>query len=89
MELRESQQDEAAAIAVEAGVLRRCEWHREIPINQFTDPSPAYKITNARFTANELDNEYASRREFTDAIRTAIEDAEVAGCPLCERLLAD
>ena len=89
MELRESQQIEASAIAVEADVLRRCEWHPGILINQFTDLSLAYKIANARFTANRLDNEYASRRELTDAIQTAIKDAEIDGCPLCEHLLAD
>ena len=50
MELRESQLAEAATIAVEAGVLRRCELHSEITI-QFADPSPAYKIANARFTS--------------------------------------
>ena len=41
MELRESQLAEAATIAVEAGVLRRCELHPEITI-QFADPSPAF-----------------------------------------------
>ena len=81
MELHESQQVEAAAIAVEAGVLRRCELHPEITINQFADPSPAYKIANARFTANKLENNYASRRELTDAIQTAIEDALIDGLP--------
>ena len=89
MELREAQLDEATNIAIEAGALKRCELHSEIVWNVFDDPSVAYRIGNARFTAGELQTDFASRRELTDMIKEAIDEAGLDGCPLCERMLAD
>ena len=68
MEQREAQLEEATAIAAEAGCLKRCEYHPEIVWETFEDPAEAYKIGNARFTANELQTDFASRRELTDTI---------------------
>ena len=89
MELREEQRDEAIDIAVKAGVLERCDLHWEIVWDAFGDPSEAYKIANARFTAGELHTEFKSRRELTDVIKEVIEDSGSDGCPLCTKYLED
>jgi hypothetical protein len=80
---------EATEIAVQAGVLKRCEFHDDIVWDVFGDHAEAYKIGNARFTAGELRADFRSRRELTDAIKAAIEHSGVSGCPLCAKLLED
>ena len=80
---------EATSIAVKAGCLKRCEFHPEIVWDNFGDPQDAYKIGNAMYTAGELVGHYASRLELTDAIKAAIEQAGMDGCPLCSKMLAD
>ena len=89
MELCEAQLGEASNIAVEAGALKRCELHPDVVWDAFGDPSVAYRISNVRFTAGELQTDFASRRELTDAIKEAIDESGLGGCWLCERMLAD
>ena len=89
MELRETQRAVATNIAVEAGALKRCELHPDVVWATFDDPSMAYRIGNVRFTAGKLQTDFASRRELTDAIKEAIDEAGLDGCWLCERMLAD
>ena len=86
---REEQIEEATDIAVKAGVLSRCEYHPEIVWDNFGDHEDAYKIGNARFTAGELQTRFESRRELTNAIKAAIEEAGMDGCPICAKMLAD
>ncbi len=89
MELQEAQCEEATNIAVEAGCLEQCEYHSDMVWETFEDPAEAYKIGNARFTANELQTEFRSRRELTDAIKEAIEEAGIDGCSICTKVLED
>jgi hypothetical protein len=88
LENQDAQRAEAVDIAVAGGALRRCDYHSEIAVNQYVDPTDTYRIANARFTANELTADYASRRELTDTIQAAIDDSHIS-CPICERALAD
>ena len=88
MEREEAKREEATDIAVKASVLERCDFHKEIICDMFGDPTEAYKIANARFTAGELREEYRSRRELTDKIQEAIEESS-DGCPYCAKMLAD
>lgn len=81
--------DEATGIAVAAGVLGQCEWHPEIVWDLFGDREDAYKLGNARFSRGELSSHFESRRELTDAIKNAIEQSGMDGCPLCAKMLED
>ena len=84
LDLREAQRDNLINIAVQVGVLKRCDLHEEIVINNFVDPAPVYRIANAQFNNGEL--LFPSRTELNDAVKDEIEDAQVGGCPLCDRL---
>jgi hypothetical protein len=85
----ESRLQEATSIAVAGGALERCKFHPEIVWDTFGGAEEAYKIGNARFTAGELRNEFDSRRESTDTIRAAIEEAGMEGCPICDNMMRD
>ena len=78
---------EAADIAVEAGVLRRCKYHPDIVWDNHGDRSDAYKLGNARFSRGEV-GDFRSRRELTDAIKNAIEQSGDE-CYLCAKRLAE
>lgn len=69
---------EARRIALEADVLRRCEYHGMV-WEDGADPAEAYKLGNWLYSRGKLE-EFRSRREMTDAIQAAIEDAGVGGC---------
>ena len=68
LENQQEQNEEEIEIAIAGGALRRCDYHSEVVINQYTDPTDAYNIANARFTSGELAADYANRRELTDAM---------------------
>ena len=54
----------ATAIAVSAKVLRRCEFHEDMfLVNPAGDIQNAYRVGNAKFSANELGNTFDSRRD--------------------------
>lgn len=79
----------ATDIAVEAGVLSRCEYHEEIVLDNETDHADAYKLANWKFSHGELRNMFETRREMTDAIQEAIENAGSFGCGICESEMDD
>jgi len=72
----------AEQIAIEAGVLKRCEYHGELYEFDSMDKTPAYKLGNYKFTKGELKGIFDERREMTDAIQAAIEEAGM-GCVGC------
>ena len=82
-----SQITEARRIAIEAGVIARCEWHPDIILYQFTDDARAYQFANAQYNKGELEDVFGSRQELNDAIKDVIEDVVVDGCPACQKLL--
>jgi hypothetical protein len=75
LEEREQQRDVATVIAVDAGVLKRCEFHDIVYDPLAGDNTPAYKLGNYRLSAGELKGVFSSSREMTDAIKSAIDDA--------------
>ena len=76
-------------IAVQAGVLQRCEYHSDIVWDRMGDHSDAYRLGNSLYTRGRLTDTFRSRREMTDAIQSAIQDAGADGCPRCDKLLED
>lgn len=85
MEERENQRDVATQIAVEAGVLNRCEFHEEVWDALAGDNTPAYKLGNYKFSKGELAGVFSDRREMTDAIDAAVEYAGME-CGSCAKL---
>jgi hypothetical protein len=74
MEKMEEQRMVATQIAVEAGILKRCEFHGEVYDTLAGDNTPAYKLGNYKFSAHKLDGIFSDRREMTDAIDAAVND---------------
>lgn len=89
MERQQDNRREANDICVETGVLLQCEFHPEIVWEHGADPADAYRVANARFQAGELQGDYRDLRDVTDAIKSAIEDSGMDGCPICDKMLAD
>lgn len=86
----EEQEDklvEATEIAVDGGALNICEFH-DVAYDVSGDPAAAYRIGNSRFTKDELRNDFSSRRELTDLIKEAIDQAPPC-CGLCDKMLDD
>ena len=87
LERQEQQRSSAVDLAVEAGVLERCE-HHGIAFEGGVDTESAYKLANGRFTTGALTELFDDRREMTDAIKLAIEEAP-AECYECARAFGD
>jgi hypothetical protein len=88
MEQQEQQHAVGEQIAIEAGVLKRCEFHGEVYDAETLDHTPAYKLGNYKFTKGELKGMFDDRREMTDAIQAAIKDAGVV-CGWCAKFEAE
>ena len=81
--------EEATRIAVHAGVLGSCEIHEGFVWELGGDHTDAYKLGNALYTKQTLATPCKSRKELTDAIKEAIGQAGMGGCPLCAKMLED
>jgi len=80
----QARQDIAENIAVEAKVLSRCEWHRYAYQGDW-DYTAAYMLGNRKYSHGELPGTFHSRREMTDAIKDAVDNAPL-DCLHCEKL---
>lgn len=79
---------DATDIAVQAGVLLRCDIHTGCVWEHGADNADAYKLANARLNSGEILTP-CSYRELMDAIKNAIQDAGISGCPACDNALKD
>ena len=84
LEHREYQRNVANRIACEAGCLKECEYHEGVLIKQCSDPTDAYRVGNSKFTKGEIDDVFDTRKEMTDEIKAAIEEA-ADECYICVR----
>ena len=75
LEHQELQRSVAFDIAREAGCIAECEFHEGTFIDQFSDPSDAYRLGNNKFSEGELDGRFDTRKEMTDAIKAAIDES--------------
>lgn len=73
----------AIGVALEAGNLKRCEFHDDIVLENWGDPKDAYRLGNAKFSRGEA-GDFLSRREMTDTIKSVIEEAGEE-CPCCAK----
>lgn len=88
---QEAQYIEARHIAVEAKVLRVCEFHPYVFFDGgAADFTAAYKLGNYRFSQGKLMGIFESPREMTDTIKFVIEDNYgPESCWACDKLLED
>lgn len=77
----EYQETVATGIAVDAGVIRVCEFHG-MTFEGLEEPVSAYKLGNYRFSRGELSEVFGSRGEMTDAIEHVIGE-QPEECPRC------
>lgn len=75
---------EAIKIAVDAGVLKRCEIDVEDDCASLTgeDVEVAYRKGSARLKAEELDNVFEDQRDMTDMVQKVVGEAPDS-CPRC------
>lgn len=79
---------QAALVAVQAGAMRECEVHERVYIES-GDVESAYRLGNHLFTTGDvLVQEFDSRREMTDSIKSVM-DAAASTCPLCQKIFED
>lgn len=76
----------AIEIAVEAGVLERCEYHNDAVFRGTEEITEAYKLGNIRFTEGEVSNKFNGRREMTDIIKEVVEEDPADECPFCAKI---
>ena len=85
LEHKQDQRDTANSIACEAGCIKECKYHQGAFVNQHSDPADAFRLGNSKFTKGELDRVFRTRKEMTDEIKAAIEDA-ADECYACARM---
>lgn len=86
MEHRESQREAATGIALQAGLLKRCEFHHEIYSAGEWDFTPGYKLGNYQITQGKLAGVFdeSERTEMAAAIKSVVEDA-AEECWVCAK----
>jgi hypothetical protein len=87
MELQEKQRDVAVQIAIEASVLKCCEYHGVVYDPGGGDKQSAFRLANYKFTHGKV-SVFHDRREMTDTIDEVISDAAM-DCWQCEKILED
>ena len=85
LEHKQNQRDIANSIACEAGCVEECKYHEGTFVDRLSDPADAFRLGNSKFTRGELDRVFRTRKEMTDEIKAAIEDA-ADKCYACARM---
>lgn len=73
MERQEEVRFRAIEVAIEAGVLERCEYHEDTVMSTGNDPRDAYRLANSKYAVGA--NDRRLYREFMDAIKQVIEES--------------
>lgn len=85
LEELEAQSATACEIAIEAGVLKRCENHEDVILEGSADIEDAYKLGNAKLSSGKLGDLFKTPRELTDAIKSAVEENCADECYSCRK----
>ncbi|MDO6707887.1 hypothetical protein [Photobacterium sp. 1_MG-2023] len=92
MEHMEDQINVATEIAIEAGVLERCEYCEATVFQGEEDVEEAYKLGSHRFKNGDFGGLFESQLELTDAIKESVESGDHAAdmCYHChEKMYGD
>ena len=88
MELKQEQRMAAQEIAVDAGVLKRCQRHSEVYGAPGEDKTPAYIQGTRLFTSGKLNGVFSERRDMTDTIKAVVEDSAME-CGYCAKMRSE
>ena|ERR1700730_1967999 len=87
IEQQEEMRGAAVGIAIEAGVLKRCEYHEECVFEGPEDIVSAYKLGNYKLKLDAaLKGMFDAPRKLTDCIKEVVEDHPGTECPRCAKL---
>ncbi|MCH8029595.1 MAG: hypothetical protein IH874_06665 [Candidatus Dadabacteria bacterium] len=86
MEEQEGKQNVAIQIALEAGVLKSCEYHEDFIFDTGKDILNAYMLANAKYTEDHYIDVFNNRKEMTDFIKDVVEEHLPVECPFCAKL---
>tara|TARA_R110001583_G_scaffold9096_7_gene42897 strand:+ start:3602 stop:3907 length:306 start_codon:yes stop_codon:yes gene_type:complete len=88
MEQEEHKLNVATEIAIQAGVLERCEFCESIVYQTGENVEEAYKLGNTQFSRGELEA-FDSRKEMTDAVKATVENPDHASdcCHHCDEMM--
>ncbi|MBL4762137.1 MAG: hypothetical protein JKY93_05495, partial [Gammaproteobacteria bacterium] len=75
----------ATDIAIDAGVLKRCETHNDAVFNSTVDINEAFVLGNELFSKGKLGNAFTFRRDMTIAISDVVKEYPQE-CPECAKI---
>jgi hypothetical protein len=80
--------ESVAELAIEAGILEKCEIH-EVIFQNGGDITEAYKLANLKYSRGETYG-FSSRIQLTDAIKEVMESSDYAndGCEACREQMS-
>jgi hypothetical protein len=84
IQARESRHAAAIKIALDAGVLKECDFH-DFLLEGDSDIEDAFRLGNSRFSSHSMGSIFENRIEMTDAIKEVVEDA-AEKCPVCDKV---
>ena len=79
------QRNIAIQIAIDAGVLKRCEHHSNEILNVGADVNNAFTLGNELFSKGEFGSAFTYRRDMTVAISDAVKEHTAEECPECSK----
>ena len=85
MEEKEAKLCIAMQIALEAGVLKKCEFHENCNYAGGEEIENAYKLANHKYSNGEFKDVFKNRREMTDIIKEVVEDEAAEECFVCAK----
>ena len=87
MSLTEGQQKRqhqaAIQIAVDAGVLIRCETHTDGVFSGSVNVTEAYTLANEQYSKGQLEGVFTLRRELLELMEKVVPEYRTEQCPLC------
>ena len=84
-EQQEQQHQAAIQIAVDAGVLVRCETHADAVFAGSVETTEAYTLANEQYSKAQLEDVFTLRREMLELMEEVIPGYRTEKCPLCEK----
>lgn len=81
---QQAKHESALDILVAAGTLARCPYHEECSFIDSDDVEAAYRRANFEYSRGEH-QQFATRREMTDAIKAVFDEHGVFECQYCAK----
>lgn len=76
----------AINIAIDAGVLARCEIHVDGVFAGAVDVTDAYTLGNEQYSKGQLEGIFSLRREMLDILEQVVPEYRTEKCPYCAKV---